>query len=437
MVGAGLAGLTAAYELRRAGIRVTVLEARDRVGGRVHTLRAPFSNGQLAELGGEHIDATHEALLGYAARFGLALGDARRGIRSLRGVVYRDRRRRPFAGRRASGRGATAYVSRMRELTRGVDPHDPVASAAHLDSRSVAELLDECELEDEARWLTERALQDEYGVEAEHLSLLFHAALTKLTEAQSWSATEAFRLRAGNDALAQAFHERLGDCVALGAKVTAIHQDGDGVELRGSAGTLRTSHVVLTPPLPALRAVGFEPGLPSDLTEAIESLQYGNATKIALQFEERFWRTLGLRGYAVTDLPLGTLWEATTGQPGHAGILIAYPSGARADELGSLDDPRRLAETERQVRQVYPESGAALLGAGSAAWGRDPHSHGSYTAFAPGQMARFWGAMRRPLGRLFLAGEHTDTYVSYMEGAVRSGRRAAGAVADVQPPNCG
>jgi monoamine oxidase len=432
VVGAGLAGLTAAYELRRAGIPVTVLEARNRVGGRVHTMRGPFSEDQCAELGGEHIDATHEALRSYAARFGLALEDARRGIRSLRGVIYRDGRRRAFTGRRATGRGAAAYAERMHDVSRAVDPGDPVAGGAELDRRSVAELLDECDLDPETRWLIGRMLEDEYGVEPERLSLLFHAALTRLTDDQSWSATEAFRLGPGNDALAHAFHERLGDCVALGAPVSAIHQDRGGVELQGPAGTVRVEHVVLTAPLPALRDIDFVPGLPAELAGAVESLQYGNVTKIALQFEERFWRGLGYRGYAVTDLALGTTWEATTGQPGRAGILIAYPTARRAEELAKLDDRGRVAQAERDVRRVYPESTAALVGGDGVAWGQDPHSGGSYTAFAPGQVTRFWRVLREPVGRVFLAGEHTDTYVSYMEGAVRSGRRAAAAVAGLR-----
>jgi len=433
VVGAGLAGLTAAYELARLGVRVSVLEPRDRVGGRVHTQRQGFGYGQCAELGGEHIDATHDALLGYAARFGLEVADARRGVRSLRGVIYHHGRRRAFAGRRARGRSGGTFADRVYELSRAVDPADPAADGADLDRRSVADVLDECELEPESRWLIERGLEDEYGVEPHRLSLLFHAALTKLTESQSWSATEAFRLRGGNDALAHAFHQRLGDRVTLGSRVTAIRRGRDWVELEGSAGTLRASHAVLTPPLPALRAVEFVPDLPVALGEAVQSLQYGDATKIALQFDERFWRTLGYRGYAVTDLPVGTMWEATTGQRGEGGILMAYPSAGRAHELGSLEDPERMVEAEGRVRQVYPEAGATLVGAAAVAWGRDPHSGGSYTAFAPGQVTRFWRALRRPVGPLVLAGEHTDTFVSYMEGAVRSGRRAAAAVAASLP----
>lgn len=428
VVGAGLAGLTAAYELARNGFEVTVLEARDRVGGRVYTLRDPFADGQFAEGGGEHIDGGHTAIRAYAEHFGLALDDTREDLRGLRGVVYRQGRRR--AHRRSFAPPfPRPFMRRMEELAQQVDPEDPPAgTGGELDGRSLADVFDEFELGAEMRWLMEHRARVEFGVEARRLSLLFHAWLIKLTEDQPWSETEVYRIRGGNDSLPRAFAGKLGDRIVLRSAVSQIDADAEGVRLRGAAGILRARYAVVAVPVPALRSISFTPALPGQLREAIARLQYGVATKTPLQYDQRFWREMGFNGNTVTELPVGMTWEATTAQPGRAGILMAYASADDGARLGALEEHERVAAVRAQLERIYPDAGARVVGSSTVAWGSDPYSRGAYVAFAPGQVNRFWRALRTPVGRIHFAGEHTDSYASYMEGAVRSGMRVAQAI---------
>jgi monoamine oxidase len=430
VVGAGLAGLTAAYELVRDGFEVTVLEARERVGGRVYTLRDPFSEGQFAEGGGEHIDGGHTALRAYVKHFGLALDDTRQDLGSLRGVVYREGHR--FGHSRSfAPHFPRVFMRRMEELADQVDLGNPGGSAgAELDGRSLADVINEFQLTPEMRWLMEHRARVEFGVEAHRLSLLFHAWLIKLTEDQPWSETEVYRIHGGNDRLPMAFAGELADRIRLRSAVTAIDADANGVQLRSAAGILQAEYAVVTMPVPALRSITFTPKLPAPLQEAITSLQYGVATKTPLQYDQRFWRRLGFNGNTSMDLPLGMTWEATTAQPGRAGILMGYTSAEDGARLGNLEEQERFATARAQLGRVYPDADARPLGAASVAWGSDPFSGGTYVAFAPGQMTRFWEVLRTPVGRIHFAGEHTDVYASYMEGAVRSGRRAARAIGD-------
>jgi monoamine oxidase len=412
VVGGGLAGLVAAHELDRDGFDVTVLEARPRVGGRVHTLRAPFAAGQHAEGGGEFVDTVHEHLLAYARRFGLKLEEAQAGPEG-EALVFVNGRRRPESAVYTDAVQAELdrLDARATELAAQIDPADPLrGSAATFDRHSLADLMDDLGLSGVARELAERDARDEYGVDPAQLSLLFHLQLFAATRDLPESGVERYRIRGGNDLLPRALARGLD--VRLGEPVSRIEWRRDHVSVNG----VDADWCVLAAPLPALRDVEFAPALPANLAGAVADLQYGAVSKTVIQYGERFWRNEGFTGDAITDLPIGTTWEATNAQAGTRGILIAYASGGDAPSV-----PQAVAGVER----VYPGSEALASMGATAHWPREPYSRGSYTAYAPGQMTKFHAALRRPVGRIVLAGEHTDTFNSYMEGAVRSGRRAA------------
>jgi monoamine oxidase len=413
VVGAGLAGLTAAYELDRSGFEVLVLEARRRVGGRIRTVRL---GQQHAEAGGEYIDMGHREVRRYARRFGLALEDVRKGP-DLDAVIYRGGRRR-VADRvetYAVSRRIDRFWSRVEALAEPLDPSWPQRQGARLDRRSAGDLIAELGIDGTARFLLERDLLDDYTVEPDRLSLLFVCSLERLAAGQPDSGLEAFRIRGGNARLPRAFARSLR--VELGQRVSSLEWSTSGVRVTVGVRTVEADHCVLALPLPALRPIEFQPALPDILRAAVEELQYGAATKTLLRYRRRVWRSAGLSGDALTDLSAGTVWEASDRQPGREGVLISYAAGARKPPL-----PEAAAA---DLDAVFPGSIKAHDRGVRADWATDPLTGGSYTAYAPGQVTRFWDAVRTPFGRVTLAGEHADAYTGYMEGAIRSGRRAA------------
>ena len=422
VVGAGLAGLTAALRLQDAGARVTVLEARDRVGGRAHTIRAPFAGGQHADAGGEFVDGDHRTIRRLVGRMGLSLDDV--GARVDRELASFIRwRGRTWSYDDLYGRaeeGLTRFWDRTDDLAADFDLGDVDA-----DRRSVADLLDEVELGPEARFLAERFVIDEFCVAPAALSLLFHLHLAVVTAGQSEDDVEAYRIAGGSDRLASAIADALDDPVRTGTPVRAVERTGRGVAVVHDGGRITADRVVLAAPLPALRNVEIDPAPPDRWRRAVDEVGYGTGGKTLLQYDRRAWLDDGWSGDSLTDRPVSSTWEATDAQAGDAGILIAWAVGPDGVRFTDQADDRRTSEASDLVETLQPGSRPLLGATAHAAWHTDPWSGGTYVAFAPGQMTAYWEAVREPFGRVHLAGEHTDDYAGWMEGAVRSGVRVA------------
>jgi monoamine oxidase len=429
VVGAGLAGLTAAYELGRAGFDVTVLEARDRIGGRVYTVRNPFRAGQHAEAGGEYVDVVHRHVRAFCRHFGLPLEDATRGFAGLEDVAYVDRRRERlgrFMTRRAR-RDINRFYRLVYQLARGLDPADPVGTKPKLDSRSVAFLIDETDPGERGRFLLEAYVRDDYAAQPEDLSLLTYAAGEKVYEAVPDRDIERFRIRGGSSRLPHAFAVRLENGVRLSTPVDAIVQSHSGVQVHTGPEVLDAEFCVLAAPLPALRDVNLSAaGLSRRQRGAIANVSYGRATKTLLQYKRRYWREEGFSGDIYSDLPLGATWEATNRQAGRPGVLIAYAAGANSLYFEPRTTARRARDAARWIGDVFPGSARGVIEDASVSWPVETYSRGAWMAPRPGEVVPYWEALREPAGRIHLAGEHTDDlYPGYMEGAVRSGLRAA------------
>jgi len=426
VVGAGLAGLVCAYELQRAGHRVAVLEARDRTGGRVYTVRKGFQSGQHAEGGGEFFDPGDRFMRLYVQRFGLGVEDLRTEPDShLPGVIYLDQRRRPAPEVLTPSvqRDVERFWNRVAWLGRRLDVEDPVTEGAGLDGNPATLLIGSLHLEGTARALIEQRLRRRFAVEPDALSLLFLCQAFKRAPGPLRTGIGAFRVRGGNDQLTDALADLLADLRLL-TPARRIEVHPGGVRVDGLSGRF----CLLAAPLAALTQVALVGDVPGLLGEAIERLGYGDATKIMLQYSRRFWRARRDSGGIVTDLTFQTTWEATSGQAGSHGILTAAPAGTGGAVYGQRFPTARNLLAADEIDDVYPGS-RALFGHGeAAAWANEAPSRGVAAVYAPGQVTKYWRMLRRRHGRLLLAGEHTDSYTGSMEGAVRSGRRAAGEI---------
>lgn len=417
VVGAGLAGLAAARELEAlGGWRVTVLERAARAGGRVRTER--FAEGQHAEAGGEFLDTGHRRMLGLVDALGLELEDVRESGSDGEEVV----RLAGFEGTMAEARARVGEEldrvdAAVARLASRIDPTDPARSAfgRRLDRRSAASLLDGLALSPLARALAEAEIRDEHLVEPERLSLLWLAQSAAATAGQPDAGVEAFRVRGGNDRVPLGMVAELRGEVARRAPVAQVRPRGGRVELRAAGESLFADAAIVAVPLAEVARLGLLPARTSGTA-------YGVGAKTMLAMRSRAWEDAGGTGDSLTDLAFGSSWDATSGQRGERGILLAYTAGARAGALARLGLERRVERVVAAVAEVFPAVPDAISASRTRVW-----EH-AYLSPAPGQVAPSWRALRRPAagGRIRFCGEHTaTTLVSYMEGAVESGRREA------------
>jgi monoamine oxidase len=433
VIGAGFAGLCAAFELDGLGYEVEVYEARDRVGGRVHSLDR-FVKGRIAEAGAELIGSNHPLWNSYKHRFGLAFSH-----------VF-DYGNSPF---RLDGVTLTADQSKdltdemeeqfklLTNLAASiVDPFEPWTNRnAHaLDNISLGEWLSRARCSDRCRHAISVMLAADNGIPPAEQSLLALLAMIKGHGLDRyWTDTELFRCEGGNDRLAKEFHawlNRKKPTVHLGAAVNAITRDTSGVSLKvkGHNKLIQADDVILAVPPSVWRTVkldGFE-----DLAKKLSKPpMMGANVKYLMEFRRRFWKEFASAPTLSEDGPVDLTWETTedAGKREDGIIMVAFSGSKDAEECAKWNPEQRKERYVAALEGPYPGVGEQMQATDFANWPQEEWTMASYyfprlnevTTWGP-----FWKAGYG--GWLHFAGEHTSyAFMGYMEGALSSGYRLA------------
>jgi monoamine oxidase len=426
IVGAGLAGLRAADLIRAAGGRVVVLEARGQAGGRVRTLRAPFSDRLYGEAGAARIANAHGRVLRLVADAGLTLMPFAPSAGAPVIATPLGRWRLP------EELGAAGAALKLRSDETG---NAPGALAQRYVGPLPAELKDARPLSPDVlhrmrdydrvtwpEWLKSRGASPgaialmTLGGDSRELSALYVLQQMALLGGSN----QFYKIEGGMQRLVQALLVRAAGTVRFNAVVTRVEQHARGVAVgyldRGRATSIAASRVIFTNPFSTLQHVSMQPALPAAKASAVAGLAYYPGTRILLQSKTRFWEKQGLSGSARTSDP-AELWDAAHEQNGPRGLL-----SVTVGRTLTLNEGLTLAA------RVFPAIRNGFERGAVVPWSQEPWSRGAFAVFRPGQLTAWASEMSRPDGRMYFAGEHTSPWSGWMEGALESGERAAAEV---------
>lgn len=442
VVGAGLAGLTAAYELVNWGHDVTVLEAQTRPGGRVLTLRSPFADGLFAEAGAIDFTPSARNLRHYVKLFNLTTTTPRplnlktpfhlRGGRYLDGAGLKPEWPYRLTPEEKSLELMEFYQKYIGHAADSLgDPTDAtwdIQRFKHLDQLTFADYMKSQGASDEGVEFFSHMVNLGYGWRT---GAALHRLASDFALFNRGGQRNLF-LDGGSDMLPRAFARFLRDQIFYGAPLTRVVQENGKVRAvfrqDGAEQTIEGDYLICAAPCPALRKVEFTPALPAAKRQILDQLTYAPVTRIFLQTRKRFWIEAGETGNGVTDLPIKLVTEQPIARPadlGPRGILEAHIRGEDAVPVGALDLDRQIAFAAEHLEKLHPGFGRHLEGGTSYSWHTDPWAGGGYPWWKPGQLTTWMPELARPEGRVYFAGEHTSHLGRTMEGAVLSGNRAA------------
>ena len=441
VIGAGIAGLVAAFELDRAGHDVLVLEAQNRVGGRIYTCR-DFAPGLYAEFGAMRIPRAHDLTLAYCDLFDMELAPFVMG--NPHGLAY-------IGGERMTMAEAQTDPERMpfdlAEAERGRTADDLWAEA-------IADIKEVLTDQGDAGWKSIVAEFDQYSL-YEFLKLRgfsegaieFYAVMNFVEADMNNAVVEVLRedlggayedmqtIVGGMDALPNAMYAPIADRVRFGTEVHAIDQDETSVTIhyKTEAGryTATADYAVCTLPFPVLRTVEVLTPFSKEKQRAIRQLNYHASSKVLFQVRNRFWEEEDgiVGGATVTDLPIRRMNYPPSDPTTTRGILLAsYTWGQDALQWGAMDEETRLEEALQNVALIHPRIRDEFEVGASHAWYSDRWARGAFALFAPEQQSGLQEAIEKPEGRIHFAGEHCSLYHAWIQGSLESGIRAAKAI---------
>ena len=414
VIGAGFSGLAAANYLKKKKLKVTVLEARARIGGRVHSFNIPDEN-LVIELGAEWVGKSHERIIEMCNEFKLELSNNQFETHLLYkgkyygkgGWKYSDEWDKKWATLLKN------YGTMNKAQKQELDKYDwwryLVNNGCDGMDLDVRELLD----------------STDFGESIRHVSAF--AALAEYAESSEKNEMD-YKIRGGNGQLAVKLAEKIGvENILLEHGVTKVEQTKIGVKVTCSNGRVfRADKLICTVPTFSLKKIQWLPGLPKEKVDAVNALQYARINKHPVLFSERFWtEDMDM----ATDLPAHYFYHATKNQPGKKGVLISYTIGDKAAVVANQDDAYHNTMIAQALKPGFGDVQGKIEKQWNYYWGNDDYSKGAYALYGPGQ----WFTLRPALANSFLntyfAGEHLADWQGFMEGAINTGEEAAKMIA--------
>jgi monoamine oxidase len=411
VIGAGFAGLAAAYKLKNAGWNVTVLEARDRIGGRVFSYSFPQNKNLICELGAEWVGESHERIKALCADFKIPLQKHQFDDYLLQnGKVSRPGQ---WGFSAQAKQSFEKIIKNYEKLT--------ALQQTRIDKLDWWTFLEKNGFSEEDLRLRDLMDSTDFGESIRHVSAF--GALAEYAESSEKNEMD-YKMTGGNSRLAEEFARRMGaENIKLKTLVTEINQLKGTVTVKTENESYKADAVICTAPTQSLLKIKFNPPMPAAQTEAAEKLIYSRICKNSVLYEERFWKDENFS--MVSDVASHYYFHSTQNQSGKEGILTSYAIGEKADILASQSDERRMRIITRDLVDFNEDAPKLAKNIASYAWQRDKYTDGAYALYRPGQWFGIRPILQKPHIKVLFAGEHLADWQGFMEGAIETGEAAA------------
>ena len=436
VVGAGLSGLATARAITARGRTAIVLEARDRVGGRV--VNGDLGGGEVVELGGQFVGPGQPRLLRLIADLGLSTFPTWSEGRTVAVIDGRRHEWEPGSFPRIGAATLADFGQALIRLDR-MAQHVPLEApwkaprAREWDGQTLETWLRNSVATEAARGQLRLVCRSLMAAEAGSVSLL-HAlfflrsggGVLRLIGVDGGA--QQARVVGGSQLVAVRMAEQLGSAVLLGAPVRRIAQHQDGIVAETPDTTVHTQRIIVTVPPTLSDRIDFAPALPSERDFLAQRMPHGGVVKVMAVYDRPFWRDAGLSGQGASDAQLVSATFDNSPPDGSPGVLLGFVHGDNAHRFARLAPDERRAAVAECMAHLFGDEARSLTGYLELDWSAEPWTRGCYGAhLPPGAWTQFGEALRAPVGRIHWAGTETATvWAGYMEGAIEAGERAAG-----------
>jgi monoamine oxidase len=442
IIGAGMAGLNACYQLKKHGIHATVYEASVRAGGRMFTLKDVFDKGITTDIGGEFVDTTHSDIIQLMKEMGLPFYDLRKDRLEPKELY--------FGGKHISNKelknALTPHFEQLKKDIKSLPQkisYKTANSFRHLDQLSITEYISSIGIKG---WLFDFinvVLTREYGMEASEQSAINFLIMFEQPDASGayyqmfGDDHEVYKIKGGSQLLVDTLYEKIKQQVIFNYSLKSVNKENGNryslaFQVNDQTKNIQADFVLITIPFSILRNIPMNIGMPAEKKKCIEEIGYGNSCKFIMGMNSKPWRSMGKQGYAFTDNSFGCGWDSSQMQSERKGSFTVFGGGKFGDDLNK----RR---TDDIIKDFVPGLDKIYKGAAQAynninikyCWATNPLAKGGYSSFKKGQWSSLAGWEAVPVGNVFFAGEHVSRdFQGYMNGAAQTGRIAAGAIAE-------